>query len=394
MVKSFHFSLRYKPSQFIMKICFLTRHNPSNKSSWSGLAYHMFSYLKLFHSVEWIGKIQLSLLEKFRLKIYNRIFRYNKVGFWYYNRLYSKLYTRQIEEKIKKGNFDLIVAPNAPDYIAYLNTQVPIIYLNDATFHVFTDFYPSFFNLSSARKMEGNEMERNSIQKSRLIIYSSKLAAGSATIDYNGDSNKISVIDFGANVICEPGKSPFSLSSGRYEVWHLLFIGTDWDRKGGDTAIKTIIELRNMGLKCKLTIVGCAPKKYEPLEDVIIFPFLDRNKKEDYDKLYSLYLTTHLLILPTKADCTPIVFSDAASFGIPVITNDIGGISSVIYDGVNGFLLPLNSNEIDYANKIKSIFEDINCYKQMRQKSRHQYEIRLNWDVWIQKVNPLLQQLQ
>jgi glycosyltransferase involved in cell wall biosynthesis len=244
--------------------------------------------------------------------------------------------------------------------------------------------------LSKKRLKEGNEIEQHAIQKANSIIYSSSWGAESAIKHYKANKNKISIIDFGANLYREPPKAELPVSFSEDEVCQLLFIGIDWDRKGGETALKILNELRKAGFKCKLTIVGCAPKLKEHSDNVVIVPFLDKNKNEEYNKLHEIYLKSHLLLLPTKADCTPIVFCEAAAFGIPVITSNTGGISSLIHEGVNGFLLPVNSNEIDYANKIISIFKDEKSYNSFRMSSRNEFESRLSWDIWIKKVNEVL----
>ncbi len=373
-----------------MKICFLTRHDPYDKKSWSGISYQMFTYLNLSHQVEWIGNSHLNIFEKCLLKIYHNIFRHYKTGFWYYNYLHSKLNVYHIEKKIRNTNFDLIIAPNAPDYIAYLETDVPIIYVNDATFQLFRDLYPIFLKISKSRLKEGDKIEHAALQKSNKIVYSSEWAAESAIKYYKADKNKITVISFGGNLLCEPINSELPLSTSGDEVCELLFIGIDWHRKGGETAIKTLLELRKAGFKCNLTIVGCNPNLKEYADQVVVVPFLDKNIEVEYEQLHDIYLKSHLLLLPTNADCTPVVFSEAAAFGVPVVTSDIGGISSIIHEGVNGCLLPTYSNEIQYANKIMSIFKDKKYYNDFRRSSRHEYETRLNWKIWNEKINDLL----
>jgi hypothetical protein len=48
----------------------------------------------------------------------------------------------------------------------------------------------------------------------------------------------------------------------------------------------------------------------------------------------------HFLVLPTLADATPIVFSEAQAFGLPPISYDVGGVGGAISHGRTGLLLP------------------------------------------------------
>src|SRR5205085_4144777 len=131
----------------------------------------------------------------------------------HFNKWHSYLKAKQVERKLKKADVDLIFSPNSPDYIAYLNTDIPILYSRDTTFNLFVDYYPTFFGLKKRDIEAGNEIERLAIQKSWKIIYSSEWAASSAIDFYNADKYKVSVLHFGANLVYEPGRESIHLDS-------------------------------------------------------------------------------------------------------------------------------------------------------------------------------------
>jgi len=375
-----------------MKICFLTRLNPFDHKSWSGICYQMFSNLASNHEVQWIGNKDLSLWLRCLIKLqttYEQLGK-KKRGYSHFNKLHCLLKAKKIEKKLRESNFDLIFAPNSPDYVAYLQTEIPILYLRDTTFQLFINYYPSFFGLDEKEIEEGNEIERNSIHKAWKIIYSSKWSAESAINFYGANESKISIIDFGANLLFEPQKKLIPFSTLQNETCNILFIGVDWDRKGGDVAYKTFLKLRREGFKCRLIVVGCEPTLKEGSADIKVIPFLNKKNNRDFYKLFNIYSQSHFLLLPTKADCTPIVFSEAAAFGIPVITTNTGGISSVVHEGINGYLFPINTDECRYSDKIKSVFEDKDLYSKLRQNSRNEFDTRLSWKIWINKINQLI----
>lgn len=192
-------------------------------------------------------------------------------------------------------------------------------------------------------------------------------------------------------MLFEPQKQIVHLVTPEDEACNILFIGVDWDRKGGDVAYKTFLQLRKEGFRCKLFIVGCKPPRLvEESAHVEIVPFLHKRNNDEYYKLFNIYLQAHFLILPTRADCTPIVFSEAAAFGIPVLTTDTGGISTVIHDDANGFLLPAGSDENSYCKRIRSLFEYKRLYDKLRVNCRNEYETRLSWKIWSNRVNDLI----
>src|SRR5918993_5290307 len=225
-----------------MHICILTRHNPYDRNSWSGIPYHIFDELKQKHKVEWVGGNALSIVERLLLKTYLKVFGYYKHGFYYYSYVHAKMNTRHIQKKLTKS-FDLIVALNAPDYVAFLNTKVPIVYVNDATFQLFTNFYPSFFKMSEARLKEGNRIEQEAIRKARYLLYSSEGAAQSAIRRYQADDRKIRIFSFGANLPQVPNSEEMEKNEPQIGICQLLFVGKDWDRKGGQTMVRIIHHL-------------------------------------------------------------------------------------------------------------------------------------------------------
>ncbi|MDP3067018.1 MAG: glycosyltransferase, partial [Methanobacteriaceae archaeon] len=70
------------------------------------------------------------------------------------------------------------------------------------------------------------------------------------------------------------------------------------------------------------------------------------------------------------------------AFGFPVITTETGGISGVIKQGRNGFMLPLDASPNKYAQLIIDIYKNEKKYYQLIISSREKFDKKLNWDVW------------
>ncbi len=104
-------------------------------------------------------------------------------------------------------------------------------------------------------------------------------------------------------------------------------------------------------------------------------------------------MESDFFLLPSRTEAYGVVFCEANAFGLPVITTNTGGISGVIQEGRNGFMLPLNATGAEYAKLIKNLYEDNERYYQLVQSSRETYEEKLNWDSWGIKTNELIKQL-
>lgn len=374
-----------------MKICFITLKDPSDRRSWSGTFYQMYSHLKKEHQVDWIGNVKIEPWKDLLLKGEAQFYRFTRMKKSPENAFFSYCYAQKALKKISDKKYDIIFAPASSTLITFLKTTTPIVYLSDATFELLTNYYPQFSGLRKWQLKEADKIERRTLQRADKIIYSSDWAKNSAVQFYQIPPQKIFVFDFGANLLREPEIDELNFSDS--EVCNILFIGMDWIRKGGLTAYNTYQQLKSKGFACSLTIIGCNPKIESEDPNITIIPFLNKNTEKDFNILYNIFLRSHIFLLPTKADCTPIVFSEASAFGIPSISTDTGGVPTVIKNGINGYLLNVNSDAKEFADKIYSIFTDKEQFKKLRVSTRKEFEKRLNWDAWTQNFNDCIKNL-
>jgi glycosyltransferase involved in cell wall biosynthesis len=172
----------------------------------------------------------------------------------------------------------------------------------------------------------------------------------------------------------------------------LLFLGVDWHRKGGDIAVELAQALNSQGLSTELTIVGCSPQ-IRASEFVSVKGFVSKNTREGQSILESLLAESHFLVLPSRAECLGVVIPEANSFGVPVVTSNVGGIPTVVRTGVNGAMFPLENFVQQACNFIRKSMENCTIYGQLAVSSFGQYENRLNWKVAGKKVKELLEEI-
>jgi glycosyltransferase involved in cell wall biosynthesis len=171
----------------------------------------------------------------------------------------------------------------------------------------------------------------------------------------------------------------------------LLFLGIDWFRKGGNVALEVAKKLNNSGLNTELTVVGCQPIVEGSLPDFVKpLGFIQKSTPEGKNKIYQLIANSHFLILPSLADCTPIVFCEANSLGVPCVSRKVGGIPSIIKDDLNGKLFDKDSDSTEYCEYIYNLFMNYSEYQNLALSAFHEYESRLNWKVAGEKIKELL----
>ena len=120
---------------------------------------------------------------------------------------------------------------------------------------------------------------------------------------------------------------------------------------------------------------------------------MDKNNANDFQQLQKIFLQTDFLLLPTRAECAGVVFSEASAYGIPSITTDTGGVTTYVQNGINGFALPFNAGADAYAQKIEELVSDPKALQNLKQSSRKYYEENLNWDLWGRQFQQIAQSL-
>ena len=128
-----------------------------------------------------------------------------------------------------------------------------------------------------------------------------------------------------------------ALENKNYENKNILFVGRNWERKGGPELIEAFKIVLKTYPDARLTIIGSSPKLNIPNCDV-----LGHVSIEDLSRTYS---KTSVFCLPTKLEPFGIVFIEAMAHKIPVVANNIGAIPDFISNNENGFLVEPNNVE-------------------------------------------------
>lgn len=372
------------------KIAYLTSKNPLDKRESSGVYYYQAIAFKdqdiEIHFLGPVNNFLIYLLRKASIILQKLIKRrYNTGHSIIAARIYGKIFSR----KLKKGNYDFVFADKASCEIAYLKTDIPLIYSTDATFKLIHNYYPHMSNLLKISEKEGDIVEQKAIDNASIVICASQWAANSVIGDYGFPRKNVHVMPRGANIDRVPAKSLVS-EKKITDVCRLLYMGKECYRKGYDIAYKTMAYIREKGIPVKLVAVGCSPPQEFIDEDVEVINYINKNTAEGLKQFDRLMVNSDFFLLPTRAECMGIAFSESSAYGLPVITRDTGGVTEVVKDAVNGYALPFESDHKVFGEKIISIFNSRNEYAKLVKTSREYFEKRLNWQVWGEQLKIIL----
>ena len=192
------------------------------------------------------------------------------------------------------------------------------------------------FNQQNLLAKSWIECEKRIYQNATLNFTMSSNISKSIVEDYSCKPEKISCVYCGANVQATEDER---FDENRFSNKNILFVGVDWQRKGGpvlEEAFKTVLSTYR---DATLTIVGCTPRLNLPNCNVVGRVLLSDVKK--------YFMQASIFCLPTTLEPFGIVFLEAMAHRLPVIGSNIGAIPDFISEGKNGYMVePYNSRQL------------------------------------------------
>lgn len=147
--------------------------------------------------------------------------------------------------------------------------------------------------------------------------------------DYGVDASRITVVAPGVDLARWP--VPSAERGHDDGPTRVLFVGADFERKGGAVLLDAVASL---GDRCELHIVTKASVDERP--GVHVYRDLTPNSPA----LKKLYAECDVFALPTLADCFPVAIQEALAAGLPVVSTRTGAIPEAVREGETGLLAP------------------------------------------------------
>jgi glycosyltransferase involved in cell wall biosynthesis len=377
-----------------LRLVFLAYADPGDAAAKSGRTYHMARALR----EAWPGLRVVHLRRPWWFAptqwVADRVRRGDR---WLLERepLYARAVVRPAERSDVLAEADVILSDDVLA-VAELNGGRPVVLWDDATFAGLLDYHPAFTGLCRRTRTAGDRLARRALTRCSLAAYSSAWAADTAVRSYGIAADGVCVLHFGAALEPVPDRAEAlaAVQNRSRDVCRLLFVGRDWQSKGGDIAVRTAVRLAGEGLPCELSLVGSSPPDSSRLPaGVRCHGFLDPNSAAARARYRDLLAAAHFLVLPTQVDCSPKVVAEANAFGVPAVVRDTGGTGSLMAGSHNGRLMPPAAAEAEYADVIRQAWSDPVRYRRLCLASRRGFETRLNWSTSVERLLKMVRAL-
>ena len=164
-----------------------------------------------------------------------------------------------------------------------------------------------------------------------------------------------------------------ALSLGAHPV--LLFVGRIQPLKGLDVAIEALAALRRSD--AVLLVVGGASGRDGEAELQRVNALAESHgvarqirfvAPQPHHLLATYYRAADVVLVPSRSESFGLVALEASACGTPVVATAVGGLLSLVDDGVNGFLVPERDGQL-FAKRVAQILDDSALAAAMRQRA-------------------------
>jgi glycosyltransferase involved in cell wall biosynthesis len=221
-------------------------------------------------------------------------------------------------------------------------------------------------------------IEKKEIRLADIIVVPSEFVKKTYT-DNGVDAARIRVNPFGTNVDTFTTNNVKKLTNGKIKF---LFFGALTARKGLPLLLEAWEKID--ANKAELVIAG-----YGNLPDTVELPYNVINRgvvhKEDRQALFD---NNHVFVFPSNFEGFAQVQIEAAACGLPIIGTFNSGVTELVEDGENGFVVPLN-DKLALVKAINYFIEHPNQIGIMGNKIRKK-ALNFTWDAYGERWKKII----
>jgi glycosyltransferase involved in cell wall biosynthesis len=173
---------------------------------------------------------------------------------------------------------------------------------------------------------------KHAMRRARRITAWSEWAKRSVVEEYGIPGDGIVVIHPGTTLTKFP--DPATRGPRKPGPVRVLFVGGDFPRKGGDLLLQVFRERLQGSCELDLVTGGDVPSGNGVR--------VHRGLRPHSPQLMGLYADADVFVLPTRADCSPVVLGEAMAASLPIVTTRVAGVPEAVIDGETGFLVDID----------------------------------------------------
>lgn len=202
-------------------------------------------------------------------------------------------------------------------------------------------------------------------------------AAQSVVGDYGIAPAKVLPAGAGPNHLAAP------LPHGPYDTQTILFIGTEFDRKGGPLLVEAFQRVRETLPNARLRIVGCTPEI--DLPGVEIIGPIAKDAPGGVARLLGLYAGASVFCVMSSFEPFGIVVLEAQNSYTPCVVPKAFAFTETVHDGVTGRHVPAYEPGV-LAGILIEMLQDPEALARMGEAGHNSVHEHWTWDATAARI--------
>lgn len=280
----------------------------------------------------------------------------------YFTPYIMRYFKREIEKHVKKNQYSFVFQTQS--LFDSSSSHTPNFVYTDHT--VLNNLNYPLINADEYRFSERYlVLEKEIYENATQVFVMSANIKDSLVNQYGIKEDKIRLVYVGSNTIITD-----EVNRDKYSNKNILFVGKDWERKGGPLLAEAFKIVQQSIPDASLTILGCSPNIKMHNCHVL--------GKVPLDEVARCYKQATVFCLPTKREPFGVVFIEAMLNRLAIVTNTVGATPELVINSENGYRLNFNAEE--YAQVLIKLLNDPALCEQLGNRSYTLAKQTYTWD--------------
>lgn len=259
--------------------------------------------------------------------------------------------------------------PDGPPVVVYTDFTYRLAQREDPWRDPFTDV---------AESERWNALEAHVAKQAAFVLTRSEYVRQSMIDDYGIAPERVAAVGGGINFTTLPSSQPLA------EAPRILFIGTNFERKGGELLLAAFGQVRERVPEAELWLVthkadlaGPGIRRIEPTRD--------------RDAIEALYRSAGVFAMPSRCETWGDVFLEAMAYGLPCIGTTNDAMPEIIEHGRTGYVVAPD-DVAALAEYLERLLLDPALRRTMGAQGRERVLQTFTWEHVARRMVPYLQQ--
>lgn len=205
--------------------------------------------------------------------------------------------------------------------------------------------------------------------------------------DYHVPPERVFCVGGGINFASIPTVSP----SKDYSIPRILFLGVEFERKGGRDLLKAFHQVRRSIPTAELHIVG--PQAIGEIPAGVVFHgHLSKSNPAQREKLEALFRASSLFVLPSHYEPFGVAPLEAMLYQIPCVVTDAWAFKETVRSGINGERVPQGDVEA-LADTIIRLLRNPDSLAEMGNNGREIVQREYTWNAVASRLRQALKEI-